>query len=389
MENFVYHNSTKIIFGKSAEFQVGKEIKKYTNKILLHYGEEYLKKVGAKLYDNIIKSLRENEIEIIELSGVKPNPRLSLVREGIKICKENKINFILAVGGGSVIDSAKAIAVGIYYNGDVWDLFQSVNEIKESLHIGAILTTAATGSESSKNAVITNEDGWYKKALANELIRPKFAILNPELTFTLSTYQTICGAVDIMTHVMERYFTQIDHIDFTDRLCEATLKTIIKNITKVLDKPDNYDARAEILWASTIAHNDLLGTGRIEDWASHKIDNEIGAIYDIAHGAGLAVIYPNWMKYVSKSNVKKFTQFAIRVFDVDPFFETPEEIALEGIRKLQNFFKEIGMATTFHELNIGDDRFDEMATKCTKSGPVGNFMKLYKDDVLNILRLSK
>lgn len=387
MENFVFQCTTKVIFGRGTESNVGKEVKKHTSKILLHYGSGSIKKYG--LYDTVIKSLEEEGIKIIELSGVKPNPRLSLVKEGIKICRENKIDFILAVGGGSVIDSAKAISIGVPYSGDVWDFFSGKAEARKSLPVGVILTIPAAGSEASKYLVITNEEGWHKKVYFNEIIRPKFAILNPELTFTLPPYQTAAGAVDIISHVMERYFTEVQHVDLTDRLCEATLKTVIKNTPIVLREPDNYNARAEIMWAGTIAHNDLLDTGRIKDFGSHRIENVISGIYDVTHGAGLSVIFPAWMKYVYKYNVERFAQFAVRVWNVDPCFESLEELALEGIKRLVNFFKEISLPTTLEELNISDERFDEIASRCTELGPVGNLKKLYKNDVVSILKLAQ
>lgn len=387
MQDFIFQSPTKIIFGKSAENQVGDEVKQYCDKILLHYGGGSIKRSG--LYDRVVKSLKAKGIEIIELGGVKPNPRLSMVREGIKICRENNINFILAVGGGSVIDSAKAIAAGVPYEGDEWDFHTGKANPKSVLPIGVILTLPATGSEVSASAVITNEDGWYKESMNSDLLRPKFAIMNPELTYTLPDYQTACGAADMMAHVMERYFTNTPHVDLTDRLCEATLKTVIKNAPLALKDPKNYDVRAEIMWSGTIAHNGLLGTGREEDWGSHKIEHEISAIYDITHGAGLAVVFPAWMKYVYNINLKKFIQFSYRVWDVEVDLDNPESTALEGIKRLENFFREIGLPTRLKDMNISDERFEEMAQKCTMSGPVGGLKKLYKEDVLNILNIAK
>ncbi|HPC78289.1 MAG TPA: iron-containing alcohol dehydrogenase, partial [bacterium] len=351
---------------------------------LLHYGKGSIIKTG--LYDRVVKSLKEEGIDFIELGGVQPNPRVSLVREGIEICRKNGINFILAIGGGSVIDSSKAIAVGVPYSGDVWDFYAGKMEPKTALPVGVVLTIPAAGSEASKSSVITNEDGWYKRSINTEIIRPRFAIMNPEVTFTLPPYQTACGAADIMAHVMERYFTNDKGVNFTDRLCEATLKTVIYNVPIVLKKPDDYDARAQIMWASTIAHNDLLSTGRTGDWASHGIEHELSGIYDIAHGAGLAIVFPAWMKYVYKHNIERFIQFAINVWNVEPNFESPERIALEGIERLKRFFKDIGLPTSLSEANIGEDRLEEMATKATERGELGEFVKLKKEDVLNILR---
>lgn len=389
MINFEYLNPTKIIFGKGNEKRVGNEVIQYGKRILLHYGGGSIKKSG--LYDTVVKSLEEAGVYFIELSGVKPNPRLSLVKEGIKLCRDNDIDFILAVGGGSVIDSAKAIAVGVKYQGDVWDFYEGKAVPTETLPVGVILTIAAAGSECSKSSVITNENGWYKRGLNVELIRPRFAILNPELTFTLPPYQTACGIADIMAHIMERYFTQVDNVELTDRLCEATLKTVIGNAAKVIREPDNYDARAEIMWAGTNAHNDLLSTGRISDFGSHAIEHELSGIYDVAHGAGLAVVFPAWMKYVYKNNIDRFVQFAVRVWNVEQYFDDPERTALEGIQRLESFFKSIGLPVTLKELNIPDDRLEEMAEKCRKGsdGTTGNFVKLNKEDILNILKLAR
>jgi len=389
VENFIFKNATKIIFGKDTENLVGSEVKLYADKVLLCYGGGSIKKSG--LYDKIINSLSENNISFIELSGIKPNPRLSLVREGIKLCRDNGIKFVLAVGGGSAADTAKTIAVGVPYDGNVWDFNEGKAVVKEALPIGVVLTIPATGTEASDSAVITNEEGWYKKGLHSEFIRPQFSILNPVLTYTLPHYQTASGAADIMAHIMERYFTNVDHVDFTDRLCEAALKTIINNLPIVLEQPENYDARAEIMWTGTIAHNDLLSTGRIGDWASHKVEHELSAIYDIAHGAGLSIIFPAWMKYVYKHNINKFVQFAVRVWDVDLSFESSEVIALEGIRRMTEFFRKAGLPVTLGEANISEDRFKEMADKCTASGTktVGSFVKLGREDVIKIYELAK
>ena len=384
MRDFEFLSPTKIIFGRNSEAKVGREVKNYSRKILLHYGKGSIIKTG--LYDRVVKSLKEEGIDFIELGGVQPNPRVSLVREGIEICRKNGINFILAIGGGSVIDSSKAIAVGVPYSGDVWDFYAGKMEPKTALPVGVVLTIPAAGSEASKSSVITNEDGWYKRSINTEIIRPRFAIMNPEVTFTLPPYQTACGAADIMAHVMERYFTNDKGVNFTDRLCEATLKTVIYNVPIVLKKPDDYDARAQIMWASTIAHNDLLSTGRTGDWASHGIEHELSGIYDIPHGAGLAIVFPAWMKYVYKHNIERFIQFAINVWNVEPNFESPERIALEGVERLKRFFKDIGLPTSLSEANIGEDRLEEMATKATERGELGEFVKLKKEDVLNILR---
>jgi alcohol dehydrogenase len=386
MLNFVFQNKTKIIFGKGTENEVGKETKAYGSRVLLHYGGGSIKASG--LYDTVMKSLKGEGIEVFELSGVKPNPRLSLVREGIKLCRENNIDFILAVGGGSVIDSAKGIGIGVKYDGDVWDFYTGKAYAKETLPLGVVLTIPAAGSESSDGSVITNEEGWYKRSTGSPIMRPKFAIMNPELTYTLPAYQTACGAADIMAHVMERYFVTEKDIDFTDRLCEATLRTIVKNVPLALAEPNSYATRAEVMWAGTVAHNDLLSTGRGGDWASHGIEHEISGIYDIAHGAGLAIVFPAWMKYVYKNDVNRFVQFATRVWDVEPDFNHPERTAQEGIERMKSFFKFIGLPVSLSDANIPDDRLEEMAAKCAGEGAIGGFVRLNKNDVLNILKLA-
>lgn len=385
MDNFIFHNTTKIVFGKGTENQVGKEIDiKYKN-ILLHYGGGSIKRSG--LYDTVIKSLKDTGRNIFELGGVVPNPRLRLVQKGIDMCRENSIDLILAVGGGSVIDSAKAIAAGVDYDGNVWDFFEKKASVESAVPIGVILTIPATGSESSVSCVINREEGNLKKSIKSQLISPQFAILNPELTFTLPPYQTAAGIIDILAHIMERYFTNTEDVDFTDRLCEATMKSVIFNAPKVFKNPKDYDARSQIMWAGTIAHNNLLGTGRVGDWASHHIQHAMAGIYDdMAHGAGLAVIFPAWMKYVYKYDVARFVQFAVRVWDVDQDFRSPEETALEGIRRYEQFAKSIGMPITLKELGVPNDRFLEMAQKCGKDG---SFVELGIDDIVEIFKLAQ
>ncbi|MGI5849700.1 MAG: iron-containing alcohol dehydrogenase, partial [Christensenellales bacterium] len=329
MRDFRFLSPTQIIFGKNTQSAAGVETKKYGSKVLLHYGGGHIKKSG--LYQQIIDSLNEAEVEYIELGGVQPNPRLGLVKQGVALCREKGVDFVLAVGGGSVIDSAKAIALGVLYDGDVWDFYSGKARPKETLPVGVVLTIPAAGSEASDSSVITN-DG-YKRGLTTNVQRARFAIMNPELSFTLPPYQTACGISDIMAHVMERYFTNVPNVELTDRLCEATLKTVINNAYIVMEQPDNYDARAEIMWAGTLAHNNLLSTGRIGDFASHQIEHELSAINDVAHGAGLSVIFPAWMKYVYKHDIARFTQFAVRVWNVEQSFSDPEKTVLEGIER--------------------------------------------------------
>jgi alcohol dehydrogenase YqhD (iron-dependent ADH family) len=388
LDNFRFQNSTAIIFGKDTHLQVGVETAKYSKCVLLHYGAGSIKKMG--LYDSVVNSLTEAGVSFVELGGVLPNPRLSLVEEGIRLCREHDINFILAVGGGSVIDSAKAIAVGVVYEGDVWDFFTAKASAQAALPIGVVLTIAAAGSEASDSSVITNEDGWHKRGMGADCIRPTFSILNPELMYSLTPFQTMVGIADIMSHVMERYFTANRNNDFTDRLCEATLKTVINNARILLREPHQYEARAEIMWAGTIAHNNLLGTGRIGDWSSHMIEHELSGIYDVPHGAGLAVIFPAWMKYVYRENIERFVQFAVRVWDVDLSYESPEAIALEGIRRIESFFSDMGLPVRLDQLGVpNDEHFAQMAGKAVAYGPLGNFKKIHKEDVLNILKLAE
>lgn len=387
MKNFTYVNTTKIIFGKDTENLVGEEIKSFGGKkVLFHYGGGSIKKSG--LYDRIIKSLKDSHIDYIELGGVQPNPRLSLVRSGVELCKKHNIDFILAVGGGSVIDSAKAIGIGAVYDGDVWDFFSGKATINTTIPVGVILTIPAAGSEASTGTVITNEYGWYKWSVNSVIIRPKFAILNPELTYTLPAYQIACGASDMVAHVFERYFTNESGVDFTDELCEATIRSIMRSVKMVLNNPTDYEARANLMWEGTLAHNGILGTGRIEDWASHKIEHELSAIYDIAHGAGLAIIFPHWMEYVYKHDIYRFARFSHRIFNVDVDFFNLEATVLEGIKRLKKFYQEIGLPTKLRDVNIGNERLKEMAEKATINGPIGGFVKLTTDDVYNIYKMA-
>ncbi|QKS69789.1 iron-containing alcohol dehydrogenase [Paenalkalicoccus suaedae] len=387
MDNFTFQNATKILFGKDQEQAVGQETSHYGKKVLLHYGGGSIKKSG--LYDRIKNSLAEAKLEVVELGGVKPNPLVSLVREGVDLCKEHNVDVILAVGGGSVIDSAKAIAAGAYYEGDVWDFFTGKTTATQTLPIGVVLTIPAAGSETSSGTVVTNEDGQYKRSFGHDSLRPKFAILNPELTYTLPAYQTACGITDMSAHIFERYFTNTKKVDLTDRLCEATLRTIVSQGKKVLEHPEDYDARAEILWAGTIAHNDSLGVGREGDWGSHDIEHEVSGIYDIAHGAGLAIIFPAWMKYVYEHDVARFAQFANRVWDVEIDTRDLKATAEEGIARVEAFFASIGMPTRLSHVDIDETHFEEMAAKATERGPLGSFVKLHKEDVLAIYKLAK
>jgi len=388
MENFEFCNPTRILFGRGAEEKVGEQVAAYSQNILLHFGGGSIKASG--LYERVTASLQKAGVAWVELGGVQPNPRLSLVREGIKLCKEHQLGLILAVGGGSVIDSAKAIAMGAVMEGDVWDIFLGKRKLMTALPVGTVLTIPAAGSEASTASVITNEVGWLKRGFNSELLYPRFSILNPELAFTLSKFQVACGVADIMSHLMERYFTNVSHVTFTDRLLEATMKTLISQAPLVLSNPQDYDAWSELMWAGTIAHNNLLDTGRIGDWASHQIEHEISGIYDVAHGAGLAVVFPAWMKYVFRHDLNRFIQWAVRVWNVEMDVFNPETVARAGIEKMEAFSHSIGLGTKLADLGILDDRIVEMADKCTEGNTqaAGNFVKLDRADIEKILRLA-
>ncbi len=388
MKNFEFQNPTKILFGRSAEEKVGEEVAVYSRKILLHYGGGSIKASG--LYDRVTASLKAAGITWIELGGVKPNPRLSLVQEGIRLCKEHRLGLILAVGGGSVIDSAKAIAMGSVIQGDVWDFFVGKGVPVDALPVGTVLTIPAAGSEASTATVITNEVGGLKRGFNSELIYPRFSILNPELAFSLPKFQVACGAVDIMAHLMERYFTNVSHVAFTDRLIEATMKTVISQAPLVMKNSQDYDAWSELMWAGTIAHNNLLDTGREGDWASHDIEHELSGMYDVAHGAGLAAVFPAWMKYVLHHDLNRFVQWSIRVWNVEMDVFHPEVVACSGIERMEAFFHTLGLGTRLADLGIQGDRIDEMAGKCTggDTRTVGNFVKLDREAVRKILLLA-
>ncbi len=389
MRDFTYQSPTRILFGRSALEAVGSESAARGSKVLLHYGGGHIKKTG--LYQHITRLLQEAGAAWVELGGVAPNPRLSLVREGIALCRREGVDFLLAVGGGSVIDSAKGIAAGVPYEGDVWDFYEDRGEPQAALPLGVVLTIAAAGSETSRGSVVTNEATGLKRFVNSDLLRPAFAVLDPELTCSLPAYQTACGAADIMAHIFERYFTNEPHVELGDRLCEGAIKTIIHTVPVALAYPENYDARAEIMWAGTVAHNDILGVGREEDWASHNIEHELSALNDVAHGAGLAIIFPAWMKYVYRRNVARFAQFAVRVWDVEPCFDDMETTALEGIARTKAFFASAGLPTSLREIGIGEEHFDHIVRNC-KLNPddtVGGFVKLDTEDIRNILAIAK
>lgn len=384
MENFVWYNPTKIIFGRDTHFQVGEVTAQYAKKVLLHYGGRSIRANGT--YDAVTAALKAAGVEYVELGGVQPNPRLSLVYEGIRICREENISFILAVGGGSVIDSAKAIAAGVCYEGDVWELYSTPAQPKEMLPVGVVLTIPAAGSESSDGSVITREETQEKRSCCSDLMYPKFAILNPALCYTLPENQIRAGGADILAHVMERYFVPNEQTDVSDKLCEAAMKALIHNLPRVLADKQDYDAWAEVMWTGNIAHNGLLGKGRRDDWASHNIEHELSAIYDIAHGAGLAIVFPAWMKYVYREHPLRFVQFAQRVWDIDTGEMTQDEACLAGIHAMEEFFRQIGLVTTLSEAGIGAENIEVMAKKACVNGSLGSFKTLAAEDVVKILR---
>jgi alcohol dehydrogenase YqhD (iron-dependent ADH family) len=392
MLNFDFCSPTRIVFGRDAQHKIGGLISPYGKKVLIHYGGGSVKRSG--LLDAVTASLRAAGLDFVELGGVVPNPRLSLVHEGIALCKREKVDLILAVGGGSAIDSSKAIAMGVYYDGEVWDIYVGKASPAKALPVATILTIPAAGSESSDSSVITNEECEIKNGYSNFLTRPILSVVNPELFFTLPKNQIANGVADMMSHILERYFTNTTHVDLTDSLCEATLRTIMKNALILERDQGNYDAWAEVGFGGSLAHNSLLGMGRAEDWACHSIEHELSAIYDVAHGAGLAVLTPNWMQYVYKENINMFVQFAVNVMGVEASFRDPETIVDEGVRRLRGFFAKLGLPSTLRELGIGEDKLELMAKKTVTGGfnvdgAIGGFKKLRYDDVLAILKLSK
>ena len=386
MENFNFYSPTEFIFGKDTENNCGKYVKKHGgSKVLIHYGSGSVVRSG--LLDRVIASLNAEGIPFVTLGGVKPNPRDTLVYEGIDLCRRENVDFILSVGGGSCIDSAKGIAAGVPYDGDFWDFYEKKSTIQEALPIGTVLTIAAAGSEGSGGSVVTKENGMLKRDAGSDLLRPKFSILNPALTQTLPAYQTACGATDIMAHVFERYFTNTKEVEITDRLCEAVLLTMIKETPRVIADPDNYEARANIMWAGTVAHNDIVGVGRSQDWNSHGIEHELSGLYDCAHGAGLAVIMPAWMEHVYTHDVLRFAQMAVRVFGCEMNFENPEATALEGIARFRTFLHNIGMPINFEELGAKEEDIPTLVEKFgIGDGQTWGFVRLGASDITQIYK---
>lgn len=388
VKNFTFYSPTYFVFGKGKESATGHLVKRFGgSRVLVHYGGGSVIKSG--LLGRVIDSLKAEDLYVVELGGVRPNPRSGLVYEGISLCREHNIDFILAVGGGSAIDSAKAIAAGVPYEGDFWDFYQG-KMIEKALRVATVLTIAAAGSEGSPNTVITHEEGMFKRGASGEVLRPVFSILNPALTTTLTPFQTACGIVDMMAHLFERYFTNTPDVEITDNLCEAVLTTIIGEAPKVMADPHNYEARANIMWAGMLAHNDICGAGREQDWSSHQLEHELSAMHDVAHGAGLAVICPAWMKYVMANDVARFAQFAVRIWGCRMDFAHPENTAREGIARLEQFFRSLGMPLTLEELGFKASDIPALTAKVGLHTPttVGRFVPLTREDIARVYKLA-
>ena len=387
MRNFEFENRTKIVFGKGCENELLFELRKYGDKVMYVYGGSTIKKSG--LYETIAMQLREANKAVCELGGVQPNPRLSLVRKGIEIARRNKVDLILAVGGGSVIDTAKAIAIGAVNDGDVWNYYENGIAPHRAVPVGVVLTNAASGSEGSDSTVITNDDIGVKRGLNAACVVPKFAFLNPERTFTLSRYQTACGCVDILAHLFERYFSPDKNNDITTNLLIGAMKTIIKNAPIAYENPKDYNARAEIMYTGTVAHNGSLSVGRRGDWASHKIEHALSALNDMAHGEGLAIVFPAWMKYVYEQEPSAFALLATDVFGIEKGDKSDEQLTYEFITALEAFYKSLGMRTKLSEVGFSESDVGRLAELTMyRYDSIGGFMKLYKSDVENILRLA-
>ncbi len=394
MKDFNYYAPTEVVFGENSEEQVAALVKKYGGtKVLVHYGGKSAERSG--LLDKICGLLDKDGIAYVKLGGVVPNPRLSLAKRGIELCRQERVDFILAVGGGSVIDSAKCIAYGVFMEGDVWDLYLGkVEAPKTMLPVASVLTIPAAGSEMSEASVITNEDGDVKLGYSNNMSRPKFAIMNPCRTFTLPPYQTAAGVTDMMMHTMERYFTKDDDMDLTTDLAEALLRRMKTAIFAVLKNPEDYRNRAQIMWGGSVAHWGLTGCGQQDDWATHQLEHELSGMFDVTHGAGLAAIWPSWARYVMHENLRRFVRFAVNVMDVPNDFTDPEGTALRGIEAMERFYHAIGMPINIKELigrDITDDEIREMTRKCSRDykKTCGAFKVLKADDMEAIYRMAR
>jgi len=392
MLDFTFHTPTKVVFGRSAEEKLGVLLREQgCRKVLVHFGGGSVIRSG--LLDRVRETLRKEGLSWIELGGVVPNPRLSLVNEGIDLGRREGVDFILAVGGGSVIDSAKAIGYGLGSGGDVWELFERKRKVTDCTPLGVVLTIAATGSEMSPSCVITAEDGWQKRGCTSELCRPRFAIMDPQLTMTLPDYQTASGCVDILMHTMERWFYGSGGMDITEGISASLMRTVMKHALILRDDPQNYESRAEILWAGALSHNGLTGCGTDGgDWAPHKIEHELSGLFDVAHGAGLAAIWGSWARFVARQAPERFVRFAQHVMGVRGA-GTDQEMALQGIEAFEAFCRAIHMPVSLSELGVApsDAQIREMAEKCIAGlgGPAGKVIKLSVDDIEEIYRMAR
>ncbi|MBU8788575.1 MULTISPECIES: iron-containing alcohol dehydrogenase [Bacillus] len=386
MDSFTYWNPTKLIFGRGEVEKLADEVKQYGRNVLLVYGGGSIKRNG--LYDQVVSILEKAGLNVHELAGVEPNPRVVTVNKGARLCKEHDIDFLLAVGGGSVIDCTKAIAAGAKYDGDAWDIVTKKHIPTEALPFGTVLTLAATGSEMNSGSVITNWETNEKYGWGSPLVFPKFSILDPVNTFTVPKDHTIYGMVDMMSHVFEQYFHHTKNTPYQDRMCESLLKTVIETAPKLIEDLENYELRETILYTGTIALNGMLSMGARGDWATHNIEHAVSAVYDIPHAGGLAILFPNWMKHTLSENVGRFKQLAVRVFDIDDAGKTDREVALSGIEKLSEFWTSLGAPNRLADYGITDEKLDLIADKAMANGEFGRFKTLNKEDVLSILKAS-
>ncbi|MFP7232758.1 iron-containing alcohol dehydrogenase [Bacillus subtilis] len=386
MQNFTYWNPTKLIFGRGEVERLPEELKPYGKNVLLVYGGGSIKRSG--LYDQVIEQLNKAGVTVHELAGVEPNPRVSTVNKGVATCKEHNIDFLLAVGGGSVIDCTKAIAAGAKYDGDAWDIVTKKHQPTDALPFGTVLTLAATGSEMNSGSVITNWETKEKYGWGSPLVFPKFSILDPVNTFTVPKNHTIYGMVDMMSHVFEQYFHHVSNTPYQDRMCESLLRTVIETAPKLINDLENYELRETILYTGTIALNGMLSMGARGDWATHNIEHAVSAVYDIPHAGGLAILFPNWMRHTLSENPARMKQLAVRVFDVEEAGKTDEEIAREGIDKLSAFWTSLGAPNRLADYDINDEQLDTIADKAMANGTFGQFKSLNKEDVLAILKAS-
>lgn len=386
MKNFNYSIPTKIFFGKDKINVLGDEIKNYGSKVLLVYGGGSIKK--NRIYDKITEIFKNNDIDFWELSGVEPNPRVTSVRKGVQLCRDNEIDIILAVGGGSSIDCAKVIAAGYYYEGDAWDIVLDPRKIQNALPLASILTLAATGSEMNAGAVITNLDTNEKLGTGHPAMAPKFSILDPTYTYTLPANQTAAGTADIISHIFEVYFSNTKEAYLQNRMAEAMLKTCINYGEMAMKEPENYEARSNLMWTSSLAINGLLSYGKVTEWSVHAMEHELSAYYDITHGVGLAILTPHWMKYIlSEETLDKFVEYGVNVWDIDKN-ENKQEIANKSIEKTREYFNSLGIPSTLREVGINEEKLEEMAKQATRRGKLGNFGVLDTEDVLNIFKAS-